>query len=119
MGGGGLGGGPGQLGPGASGSTFPLLALAHHQDRTGLALDLMELPASLFPSRFKVFADYEDYIKCQEKVSALYKVRGPGPGVGKALVALDGMWWKLGTPPAERTQSSLLACRIQESGHEW
>ncbi|XP_030638309.1 glycogen phosphorylase, muscle form isoform X3 [Chanos chanos] len=23
--------------------------------------------------RFKVFADYEDYIKCQEKVSALYK----------------------------------------------
>lgn len=24
--------------------------------------------------RFKVFADYEDYIKCQEKVSALYKV---------------------------------------------
>lgn len=25
------------------------------------------------PYRFKVFADYEDYIKCQEKVSALYK----------------------------------------------
>ncbi|KAI4884650.1 hypothetical protein NFI96_017902, partial [Prochilodus magdalenae] len=25
------------------------------------------------PHRFKVFADYEDYIKCQEKVSALYK----------------------------------------------
>lgn len=24
--------------------------------------------------RFKVFADYEDYIKCQDKVSALYKV---------------------------------------------
>lgn len=24
--------------------------------------------------RFKVFADYEDYIKCQEKVNALYKV---------------------------------------------
>ena len=24
--------------------------------------------------RFKVFADYEDYIKCQEKVGALYKV---------------------------------------------
>uniref|UniRef100_A0A3Q2Y7F1 Alpha-1,4 glucan phosphorylase n=1 Tax=Hippocampus comes TaxID=109280 RepID=A0A3Q2Y7F1_HIPCM len=23
--------------------------------------------------RFKVFADYEDYIKCQERVSALYK----------------------------------------------
>ncbi|XP_074427763.1 glycogen phosphorylase, muscle form-like [Larus michahellis] len=23
--------------------------------------------------RFKVFADYEDYVKCQEKVSALYK----------------------------------------------
>lgn len=26
-------------------------------------------------SRFKVFADYEDYMKCQDKVSALYKVR--------------------------------------------
>ena len=25
-------------------------------------------------SRFKVFADFEDYIKCQDKVSALYKV---------------------------------------------
>lgn len=24
--------------------------------------------------RFKVFADYEDYIRCQERVSALYKV---------------------------------------------
>lgn len=24
--------------------------------------------------RFKVFADYEDYIKCQEEVNALYKV---------------------------------------------
>lgn len=24
--------------------------------------------------RFKVFADYEDYIKCQETVSALYRV---------------------------------------------
>ena len=24
--------------------------------------------------RFKVFADYEEYIKCQDKVSALYKV---------------------------------------------
>lgn len=24
--------------------------------------------------RFKVFADYEDYIQCQDKVSALYKV---------------------------------------------
>lgn len=29
----------------------------------------------LFLHRFKVFADYEDYIKCQEKVNALYKVR--------------------------------------------
>lgn len=27
--------------------------------------------------RFKVFADYEEYIKCQDKVSELYKVRGP------------------------------------------
>lgn len=27
-----------------------------------------------FLDRFKVFADYEDYIKCQEKVNALYKV---------------------------------------------
>lgn len=29
-----------------------------------------------FPHRFKVFADYEDYIKCQEGVNALYKVGG-------------------------------------------
>lgn len=28
------------------------------------------------PHRFKVFADYEDYIKCQEDVNALYKVGG-------------------------------------------
>lgn len=27
-----------------------------------------------FGDRFKVFADYEDYIHCQEKVNALYKV---------------------------------------------
>lgn len=67
----------------------------------GLALDLVELPASLFLSRFKVFADYEDYIKCQEKVSALYKVRRPGPGVGKALVALAGLWWQMGFPRAK------------------
>lgn len=62
-------------------------------DRMGLALDLMKLPDSPFPSRFKVFADYEEYIKCQERVSALYKVRGPGPGAGRALVALVGMRW--------------------------
>lgn len=30
--------------------------------------------ASRFWPRFKVFADYEDYISCQEKVDALYKV---------------------------------------------
>ncbi|CAJ0944161.1 unnamed protein product [Ranitomeya imitator] len=29
--------------------------------------------------RFKVFADYEDYIRCQESVSALYKVNCHGP----------------------------------------
>lgn len=29
---------------------------------------------SLIICRFKVFADYEDYIKCQENVNALYKV---------------------------------------------
>lgn len=67
----------------------------------GLAPDLMELPASPFPSRFKVFADYEDYIKCQEKVSALYKVRAPGPGVGRASVALAGMKRRWGPQPAE------------------
>ena len=96
--------GPGQLGlaplEAASLSRSPEV----HQDRMGLALDLMELPACPFPSRFKVFADYEDYIKCQEKVSELFKVRrGPGPG------AVAGLWWpwlglgggKLGTPPAE------------------
>lgn len=99
-----LGRGPGQLG---SGSFAPLEAALlswppeDHRDRTGLALDFMELPASLFLSRFKVFADYEDYIKCQEKVSDLYKVRRPGPGVSKALVALAGLWWMLGIPLAE------------------
>lgn len=36
-------------------------------------------------SRFKVFADYEEYIKCQEKVSELYKVRGHGPGADGAM----------------------------------
>lgn len=25
--------------------------------------------------RFKVFADFEEYVKCQERVSELYKVR--------------------------------------------
>ncbi|XP_017695110.1 PREDICTED: glycogen phosphorylase, muscle form [Lepidothrix coronata] len=30
--------------------------------------------------RFKVFADYEAYVKCQEKVSALYKVGTPPKG---------------------------------------
>lgn len=25
--------------------------------------------------RFKVFADFEDYVKCQERVSELYKVK--------------------------------------------
>lgn len=29
---------------------------------------------SYFLHRFKVFADYEDYIKCQEKVNVLYRV---------------------------------------------
>lgn len=73
-----------------------------HWERMGSALPLMELPAFPFPSRFKVFADYEDYIKCQEKVSALYKVKGPGPaGAGRALVALAGMRQKVGIPLAE------------------
>lgn len=36
----------------------------------------MQMTAMLsFVCRFKVFADYEDYIRCQEKVNALYKVR--------------------------------------------
>lgn len=72
-----------------------------HLDRIGLVLHLMELPASPFPSRFKVFADYEDYIKCQEKVNALYKVRGPGPRADRALVTTAGIRQKVGTPPAE------------------
>lgn len=67
----------------------------------GLGLDLRELPACPLPSRFKVFADYEDYIKCQEKVSALYKVRVLGPGAGRALGTLAGVRWKVETPPAE------------------
>ena len=33
------------------------------------------------PLSFKVFADYEAYVKCQERVSELYKVRGQGSGV--------------------------------------
>lgn len=39
---------------------------------------LMKLFVFVFPSndknRFKVFADYEAYVKCQEKVSQLYMV---------------------------------------------
>lgn len=61
----------------------------------------MELSAFPLASRFKVFADYEDYIKCQEKVNALYKVRGPGLGAGWAWVSLDGMRHKVGIPLAE------------------
>uniref|UniRef100_A0A8C6PNE9 Alpha-1,4 glucan phosphorylase n=1 Tax=Nothobranchius furzeri TaxID=105023 RepID=A0A8C6PNE9_NOTFU len=38
----------------------------------GLFKDLVNM--LMHHDRFKVFADYEDYIKCQEKVSALYKV---------------------------------------------
>uniref|UniRef100_A0A8C6PPW2 Alpha-1,4 glucan phosphorylase n=1 Tax=Nothobranchius furzeri TaxID=105023 RepID=A0A8C6PPW2_NOTFU len=37
----------------------------------GLFKDLVNM--LMHHDRFKVFADYEDYIKCQEKVSALYK----------------------------------------------
>lgn len=99
-----LGRGPGHLGPGSFGSMEAASVSwlpEDHQDRTGSALDLMEPPPSLFISRFKVFADYEEYIKCQEKVSALYKVRRPGPGVGKGLVVLAGMWWKVQIPLAE------------------
>lgn len=51
----------------------PSRSLEVRWERMGLALDLMRHPASPFPFRFKVFADYEDYIKCQERVSALYK----------------------------------------------
>lgn len=38
-------------------------------------ISCMQMTAMLsFVDRFKVFADYEDYIHCQEKVNALYKV---------------------------------------------
>lgn len=85
----------------------------------GWSLDLMELSACLFPSRFKVFADYEDYIKCQEKVSALYKVRGPGPGGWQGF---GGPGWdevEGGDPTNRVSQRSLLACRTRESGRGW
>lgn len=66
-----------------------LVNLLMHHDRSGLdrwAADESErsivldrvtrwnLFISRFCHRFKVFADYEDYIRCQEKVNALYKV---------------------------------------------
>ncbi|XP_031428459.1 glycogen phosphorylase, muscle form [Clupea harengus] len=38
--------------------------------------------------RFKVFADYEDYIKCQDKVSALYK--NPKEWTKKAIYNIAG-----------------------------
>ncbi|RVE60162.1 hypothetical protein OJAV_G00178030 [Oryzias javanicus] len=41
-------------------------------DHPGLFKDLVNM--LMHHDRFKVFADYEEYIKCQEKVSALYKV---------------------------------------------
>lgn len=39
-------------------------------------LELSDLICLSFPSlfSFKVFADFEDYMKCQEKVSQLYQV---------------------------------------------
>uniref|UniRef100_A0A3Q2DNK6 Alpha-1,4 glucan phosphorylase n=1 Tax=Cyprinodon variegatus TaxID=28743 RepID=A0A3Q2DNK6_CYPVA len=40
-------------------------------DQPGLFKDLVNM--LMHHDRFKVFADYEDYIKCQEKVDALYK----------------------------------------------
>lgn len=67
----------------------------------GLAVDFVELLTSPLLSRFKVFADYEDYIKCQEKVSNLYKVRGPGPGLGRSWAVLARMREKMGILLAE------------------
>lgn len=64
-----------------------------------LALNLRVL-ISPFSSRFKVFADYEEYIKCQDKVSELYKVRGLGLGAGRVLT-LDGMKENGASPLAE------------------
>lgn len=75
----------------------PSRSLEVRWERMGLALDLMRHPASPFPFRFKVFADYEDYIKCQERVSALYKVRGPGSRGGCAWGVLVGMRWRVPT----------------------
>uniref|UniRef100_A0A8C8A0J8 Alpha-1,4 glucan phosphorylase n=1 Tax=Oryzias sinensis TaxID=183150 RepID=A0A8C8A0J8_9TELE len=40
-------------------------------DHPGLFKDLVNM--LMHHDRFKVFADYEDYIQCQDKVSALYK----------------------------------------------
>lgn len=53
------------------------------------------------PPRFKVFADYEAYVKCQEKVSALYKVGTPPAGTppkGAAPSALGGWRGSEGGP---------------------
>lgn len=68
------------------------------------------LPISPFPCccRFKVFADYEAYVKCQEKVSELYLVsasRGTSPGTclpipGKGSGTVG--WWGRARRPGPR-----------------
>ncbi|XP_042566921.1 glycogen phosphorylase, muscle form [Cyprinus carpio] len=45
--------------------------LIHNQKKTNTFVQYVNQMCFLL-HRFKVFADYEDYIKCQEKVSALY-----------------------------------------------
>lgn len=71
-----------------------------------------------FPNRFKVFADYEDYIKCQEKVSALYKVRED------LRVACDG-WCSSGPAPGVEPKDGELAGRphnpswVPQNPREW
>lgn len=42
--------------------------------------------------RFKVFADYEDYIRCQERVSALYKVCSAASEVMYTLQVWSNKW---------------------------
>lgn len=68
--------------------------------------------------RFKVFADYEEYIKCQDKVSELYKVRGLWPGVWHGFDSgwVEGEW---GQPGQNELRDSLAVYRTPESGHGW
>lgn len=58
---------------------------------------LQQDPYSALGFRFKVFADYEAYIKCQGQVDQLFMVRGAHYGEGgMGSLAMAVQWGELG-----------------------